>query len=296
VTGWPFPFALLAGALLGAVAAVAIGLPALRLRGLHLAISTLAFATGVDAILLNSRYLGKHLPDAVRRPIVLGIDFADQRVFYYFTLAFLLVAVGAVAGMRRSRTGRALIACRDNDSLAQAFGINLVRLRLSSFAISGFIAALAGGLFAYAQFGVHSQTFDVGASINIFLVAVIGGMGTIAGPLMGAAYYGIVNIFSDSPLIALIATGGGVILVLLFLPGGLADGAFRIRDALLRRVAERRHISVPSLIADGKGAVGELAPIAPKQRPGGGKILVPSRYRLDDQWGLEARRRMARSG
>src|SRR4029077_21014088 len=93
VTRWPLPLALLAAAVLGAVAAVAVGLPALRLRGLHLAISTLAFAVGVSAILLNQRYLGRHLPQAVRRPVFLGLDLNDVRVFYYFVLAFLIMAV-----------------------------------------------------------------------------------------------------------------------------------------------------------------------------------------------------------
>jgi branched-chain amino acid transport system permease protein len=227
---------------------------------------------------------------------VLGIDFSDQRVFYYFVLAFLVVTVVATLGLRRSRTGRALIACRDNETLAQAFGINLVRLRLSAFAMSGFVAALAGGLFAYAQFGVKSQTFDVSASINMFLIAVIGGLGSIAGPLIGAAYYGAVNIFSDNPLIALASTGIGVVVLLLFLPGGLGEGAFRIRDALLRRVADRHHIDVPSLIADGRPRRRGQAPIAPKQRPGGGKILVPARYRVDGQWTLDARRQQEVQG
>jgi branched-chain amino acid transport system permease protein len=250
----------------------------------------------VSAILLNQRYLGRHLPAAVRRPVVLGLNLNDQRVFYYFVLAFLLVGVIATIGMRRSRTGRALIGCRENEALAQAFGINLVRIRLTAFAISGFMAALAGGLFAYAQFGVHGQNFDAAQSINMFLIAVIGGLGSISGPLIGAAYYGVINIFTTNALVALAATGIGVILLLLLLPGGLSDGLYRIRDALLRRVADRYRIDVPSLIADGKARSGERASIAPKQRPGGGKIFVPVRYRIANQWALDAQHRAGRDG
>jgi branched-chain amino acid transport system permease protein len=290
VTGWPLPLALLAGALAGAAAAVVVGLPALRLRGLHLAISTMAFAVGVSAILLNARYLGKHLPASLRRPVVLGFDFDDARVFYYFVLLVLIAAVLATVGMRRSRTARVLIACRENEPLAQSFGVSLVRVRLSAFALSGFMAALAGGLFAYAQFGVHSQTFDVSSSIEMFLIAVIGGLGSVAGPLIGALYYFVTHTFGDNVYVSLASTGVGVIILLLFMPGGLSEGAYKMRDALLRRVAERRHIDVPSLIEDRGAHVGDRASIAPKQRSGGGVIHVPARYRIDGQWTIDARR------
>ena len=289
-SGLPFPIALLLAALAGSITAVVVGLPALRLRGLHLAITTLAFSLAVSAILLDREYLGKHLPDALERPFVLGLDLEDQRVFYYFALAFLAACVLGVMGIRRSRTARALIACRDNEALAQSFGLNLVRMRLTAFAISGFLAALAGGLFAYSQFGVQAQTFAVEESVNIFLVAVIGGMGSVAGPLIGAAYYGVVNIFAGNALVALAATGLGVIVLLIALPGGLSEGAFKIRDSLLRRLASRYRIDVPSLIADRARIGVDRVPIAPKQRPGGGKIFVPARYRLDGQWVLDARR------
>jgi branched-chain amino acid transport system permease protein len=286
-SGWPLPFALLGGALAGAAAAVVVGLPALRLRGLHLAISTLAFAVGASAIFINARYLGKYLPSTLRRPVVLGFDFNDARVFYYFVLVILIATVLATIGMRRSRTARVLIACRENEALAQTYGVNLMRVRLASFAISGFIAALAGGLIAYAQFGVHSEQFDAGNSVYIFLIAVVGGMSSIAGPILSAAFYFVINSFGSNLLVALAATGVGVVLLLLFMPGGLSEGFYAMRDAWLRRVAERYKIDVPSLIEDRGGRRGERARIAPKQRPGGAQIHVPVRYRMDDQWTLE---------
>jgi branched-chain amino acid transport system permease protein len=189
--------------------------------------------------------------------------------------------------MRRSRTARVLIACRENEPLAQTYGVNLMRVRLASFAISGFIAALAGGLIAYAQYGVHSQQFDVSSSIYMFLIAVIGGLGSLAGPLISAGFYFTINTFGSNLVVALAATGVGVVALLLFLPGGLSEAFYGVRDAWLRRVAERYRIDVPSLIEDGGGRRGERARIAPKQRPGGAQIHVPVRYRLDDQWTLE---------
>lgn len=289
--GLPFPLPLLAGAILGAGVAVVVGLPALRLRGLHLAISTLAFAVAVSSVLLNPRYLGGALPDSLTRPAVVGLDLDDQRTFYYIVLAFLIVTVLAVIGMRRSRTARALIACRDNEPAAQSFGINLVRARLGAFAVSGFIAAFAGGLFAYSQYDVAPSGFGVNQSINVFLMAVIGGLGSVTGPLVGAAYVGAVTIFSTNILFALAATGFGVVLLLVFVPGGLGEIVYGVRDALLRRVADRYRIEVPSLIADRRTGLGHRAPIEPKTRPGGGTVFVPVRYRADGQWAVDAKHR-----
>ena len=284
VLGWPFPFGFLAGAVAGAGAAVIVGGSALRLRGLHLAVATLAFAVAVPAILLNPRYLAQWLPRTVERPILLGLDLSEPRTFYYSCLVFLAVAVAGVVGMKRSRTARALVACRDNEAAAQSFGISLVRARLTVFAISGFMAAAAGVLLSWAQFGVDGATFGADASIRVFLAAVIGGMGSVAGPLIGAAWLGFLSIFGGGPF-PILASGLGTVIVLLFLPGGIGQGVYQLRDAYLRRVADRLHIDVPSLTADRRaGAVSGRAPIEAKQRPGGGNVFVPVRYRLDDNW------------
>ena len=294
ILGWPFPFSVIAGALAGAAVALVVGLPALRLRGLHLAISTLAFAVAVTSVLLNPRYLGDSLPSSLTRPSMLGLDLDDQRTFYYVVLAFLVLAVLSVVGMRRSRAARALIASRDNEPAAQSFGINLVRARLGAFAVSGFVAAFAGGLFALSQYDVAASGFGVEQSINVFLMAVIGGLGSVSGPLIGAGYVGATAIFTTNIYVAIAATGVGVVGLLLFAPGGLGQVAHAIRDAFLRRVAERNRIDVPSLMADRRRSGADRAPIAVKVREGGGgTAFVPRRYRLDRQWRVEADRRTA---
>lgn len=286
----PFPVPVVAGALAGAVVALVVGLPALRLRGLHLAISTLAFAVAVTSVLLNRRYLGRHLPGALERPAVLGLDLDDQRTFYYVVLGFLLLTVASVVGMRRSRTGRALIATRDNEPAAQSFGIDLVRARLGAFAVSGFIAAFAGGLFALSQHAVALSGFGVEQSTTVFLMAVIGGLGSVAGPLIGAAYVGATAIFTSNPFLAIGASGLGVVVLLVVAPGGLGEVVYGMRDALLRRVAERRRLRVPSLMAD-RGEATDRAPIAPRQRGGG--VTASVRYRINGQWQVDARHRAA---
>jgi branched-chain amino acid transport system permease protein len=287
VSGLPFPLALLAGSLVGAGAAVVVGLPALKLRGLHLAISTLAFAVAISSVLLNPSYLGDRLPPTLNRPALLGMRLDDPRTFYYFTLLVLVGVTVGVAGVRRSRTARVLIAARDNEQGIQSFGVNIVRARLTAFALSGFVAALAGAILAFQQHGVKATAFGPEQSVNTFLYTVIGGLGSIAGPIVGALYLWVLFIFGASPIVAQLATGFGGLLLLLAIPGGLAKVGFDVRDAFLRRVASRNRIIVASLVADRKAAdVSGRAPIAPLLRSGGGSVFVPSRYELDEQWAL----------
>lgn len=287
----PFPIPVIVGGLAGSVAALLVGLPALRLRGLHLAITTLAFNAAVISLLIDPSELGRYLPQHLDRPRVVGLDLTDDRTFYYVTLVFLLLALVATVGMRRSRTGRALIACRENEALAQSFGINLTRLRLGAFMISGFIAAVAGGMYAYAAYGVHGSDFGLAQSTNVFVLVVIGGLGTTIGPLLGAVYVGATTVFSSNDLIALGSTGLGLVAVMMFAPGGLSQLAYTVRDMMLRRVADRYKIDVPSLFADRASRRYVQAPIAPKTRAGGGGVFVSERYRPSGQWAVAMRQR-----
>jgi hypothetical protein len=208
---------------------------------------------------------------------------------------FLVLCFVAVVGIRRSRAARALMACRENEASAQVAGINLLRTRLMAFAVSGFMSGLGGGLFAYSQYGVNVASFTVDQSIQMFLMVVIGGLGSLAGPLIGAAYLGMADIIGGSiPLVGILATGLGTVILLLFMPGGLGEVCYRIRDAMLRRVADRYHIDVPSLTGDRRGS--RRAPIAAKTRSTGGTIFVPTRYEPEDQWLFEARHESATRG
>jgi branched-chain amino acid transport system permease protein len=282
LTGLPFPLAIVVGGLAGAAAALLLGLPALRLRGLHLAVITLAFAVAVDAILLDPAYLGKYLPAGAADPTLAGLNLTGTGM-YYFTLVVAGLITVAVVGLRHTRTGRALIAARDNERAAAALGISLTRLRLSTFAVAGFVAALAGAMFAFEQHGVNPQNFTPDMSVNVFLYAAIGGMGAVAGPWLGAVYAWTISVSSATPVWQDVATGvGGLALVLIF-PGGLAKVFFDMRDAGLRRVASRHRLIIASLIAD-RQARAERVPIAGRLGRSGAGAFVPSRYALSGQW------------
>jgi branched-chain amino acid transport system ATP-binding protein len=150
--------------------------------------------------------------------------------------------------LRWSRSGRILIGARDNGRALQSYGVNLARTRLAAFAMAGFLAAIAGGLFAYLQGAVDAGVFVPSVSIEVFAMAVVGGLTSIGGAVAGAAYViGFRYFLRDYQLLA---TGAGMLVLLLALPGGFAELGLRGRDAFLRWVARRHDLHVPSLFAD----------------------------------------------
>jgi branched-chain amino acid transport system permease protein len=280
--GLPIVFCVLLGGLAGAAAAALVGVASLRLRGMHLAVTTVAFAVAAGDILVNPAFLASALPSGLDRPVFLGLDLGDEKTFLYFCLVWLALAAVAMVGLRRSRTGRALIALRDNENAGLSFGLSLLRVRLAAFCISGFLAALAGALFAYHQHGVNQIDYLPQASVAIFLFVVIGGLGGVAGPLLGAAYAGVLLIFPN-PIWALLGSGIGVLAVLLMAPGGLVALAYRVRDVALRRVAVRNRVSVPELGVEITARSGRRAPLLPKTQRGA-PVDLPPRYRMPNLW------------
>ena len=272
--GQDFFVTLAAAGAVGAAVAVLIGLPALRMPGLYLAVTTLAFAACTQAFLLNRDYFEWLLPDQgnqVLRPVLYGrIDTGDDLAFYYLCLAVLALGLVVARQLRQSRTGRILLAVRDNPKAAQAYGVHVARSKLAAFAVSGWLAATAGALFAYHQGAVDTGAFPVVASLQVFAMAVVGGIASLGGAVVGAVYLIGAQRFpviSQVDLIELLATGVGLVVLLTVLPGGLAEIGVRARDAFLRKVAEKHGIHVPSLVADSRQPGPEAAAAAVAQHP-----------------------------
>jgi ABC-type branched-subunit amino acid transport system ATPase component/ABC-type branched-subunit amino acid transport system permease subunit len=239
--------ALVAGALVGAVVAAIVGIPAVRITGLFLAVETLAFGVPVNTFFLNAAYFPTLTPAQVFRPVILNrIDLAGPLAFYYFCLTTLAVVVLLTRNYRRTRTGRAGLSVRDNERGAAAFAVAPVRAKLVAFAFSGALAALAGGLYVIGLQGMPFSGFNPETSLVIFTIVVIGGLGSMTGPILGAVYVEGVEYFLHGAA-QLLATGAGLLLLLMFLPGGLGEVFFGVRDRLLRIIASRRALSVPSL-------------------------------------------------
>ena len=238
---------LILSALAGALAAVLIGIPALRIQGLFLAVTTLAFAVPVSTFLLNSAYFPTLNPHQLNRPVVLNrFDLEKPLTFYYLCLGALVVAVLVARNFRRSRAGRAVVAVRDNERGAAAYAISGIRVKLTAFALSGAIAGFAGGLFAVADRKIGFAGFDPILSVTVFAMVVVGGLGSIPGAILGAVYVEGAQHFLRDPA-RLLATGGGLLVLLMVVPGGLGEIMYNLRDRALRALARAKSLSVPSL-------------------------------------------------
>jgi ABC-type branched-subunit amino acid transport system permease subunit len=241
--------AVVAGAA-GAAASVVIGLPALRIRGLLLAVTTLAFAHAVATYGLNPQEITWLPRGRIDRPPLFGVIPIESEVqYYYFIVACLLVVLTAARRVRRSRVGRVMIGVRENDQGAQAYGVSPVRAKLTGFAISGFVASLAGAVFVHHQQGLGTQPYATEESLAVFTMVVIGGLGSLPGAVLGAVYVKGAQYFLP-PEVSFFVGGVGLLIVLLVLPDGLGSLFYQGRDAYLRVVAQRRKILVPSLFAD----------------------------------------------
>jgi branched-chain amino acid transport system permease protein len=234
-----------------ALIAAMTGFPALRIKGLFLLVSTGAFAFMVRDVLFEQKYFGWLLPGPVKRPTLFLVDFENERNMYYLSLAALLLVVVVVLNLRRSRFGRLLIAVRENEANAQSAAVGVVRTKLLAFAIAGGIAGFAGAIFAFHQRGVAADSFDGLVSIGLFTQVIVGGPSSIAGALMGILYFNLgFRIFADNPILIDLLLTSGALYILYISPSGMIGLVIRARDALLRIVAQRNQLVVPSLFAD----------------------------------------------
>jgi ABC-type branched-subunit amino acid transport system ATPase component/ABC-type branched-subunit amino acid transport system permease subunit len=228
----------------GAAAAALVGVPAVRLRGLYLAVTTFAFALATTSYLLDDDRFG-WVPSAriERAPLLGGLDVESELSVYYLALAVLAIMMAGLRGVRTSRFGRALVALRDNEAAAGSYGIDPVRLRLAAFALSGAVAALAGGLFVHHERAFDTSSYSPLENLVVLTMVVVGGMTSLAGAVLGALFlFGTRWFLPDEWQI--LASGLGVLLVLLLAPGGLAGLGYRGRDRWLRRVAARRGLAI----------------------------------------------------
>jgi ABC-type branched-subunit amino acid transport system permease subunit len=216
---------------------VLVGLTALRIRGLYLAVSTLGFAlfmqtsvlaTSCWTVPLIHRRICSGLPDPqstlINRPTFLGLGLSSERAFAWFSLGVLVVSVLMVRVWRDRGVARRLIAVR-------AAGIPVVRTKLMAFALSGFIAGYAGVCLAFATERISTATFDPSVSILVVSMVVIGGLDSIPGAILGALYLvGLPAIFGTTNAITFLTSGIGLLAFILYLPGGMAEVMHQLGD------------------------------------------------------------------
>jgi branched-chain amino acid transport system permease protein len=236
-TGLPFPVAFLAACIAGGVAGLIVGLPALRLTGFQLAIVTLAFNELMRWIYLHSGSIGggasgMELPD----PQFLGLELINDRQKYVFILAVTVVAIWMVRNIARSTVGRAIVSVGAGELAAASLTIPPVRYKIAAFGLSGFFTAIAGALFALLLGRVAPESFSLGQLLLGFAMVMVGGMGTVVGPILGAILLTAAPEFlrniagAEEILYSFLLIG-----LLLFMPSGLFGGLCALIPSLRER-------------------------------------------------------------
>jgi branched-chain amino acid transport system permease protein len=245
--GWlgPIP-ALIAAALAGAVAGAIVGLPALRLRTFYFAMATLGFATIVTQVALGWTDVtggGVGLAGPAMPP---PLD--TQTGFYLFCLALAALCTWMTLNIAGSRFGRALVGLRDAEVAAEAMGVSKTRLLMTVFLFSGALAAVAGGLFATLQSYITPDAFTFDLSVLFFIAILIGGRGSVLGPLLGVILLTILP-EAAAPLVAwsTFLYAALLLVIVIALPGGIADLLDRRRRRKLPE--DRKVVPRPELVA-----------------------------------------------
>jgi len=188
--GSPWPVNLLAGGLMAALIGAIVGIPSLRIKGLYLAIATLAGQLIIEWTINHVTFIsgGVQASIEVARPRLGPMVLDTQRDMYYFLLVFVVLAIVGTMNLMRSRIGRAFIAIRDQDIAAEIIGINIFRYKLLAFAISSFYAGVTGVLYTYFLGIANYEQFQIGVSIDYLAMIIIGGLGSVLGSIFGAIF------------------------------------------------------------------------------------------------------------
>jgi len=188
--GSPRPVNLLAGGLMAALIGAIVGIPSLRIKGLYLAIATLAGQLIIEWTINHVTFIsgGVQASIEVARPRLGPMVLDTQRAMYYFLLVFVALAIVGTMNLMRSRVGRAFIAIRDHDIAAEIIGINIFHYKLLAFAISSFYAGVTGVLYTYFLGIANYEQFQIGVSIDYLAMIIIGGLGSVLGSIFGAIF------------------------------------------------------------------------------------------------------------
>jgi branched-chain amino acid transport system permease protein len=236
--GVPFVITVPLVVAIGMGVSLLIGLPALRIKGLYLAVVTLTFSYAAELFVFRSELVGGGQTGQPMNVPAFGpfdLDSPTNRPLFAFSVAMLLVALWAARNLRSSRTGRTFLALRENEKAAATLGISLRAARLTAFAVSGGIAALAGVVFALRVGTVNATDFPTEVSLVLVLMVMIGGLGALSGSFLGAfVVFGLPFLLSfENGWIVPIGTGILSIEVIVRTRGGLAGLVQRARGAIV---------------------------------------------------------------
>ena len=243
--GLPFALALPLTVLLSAAVGAALGRSASRMHGFYLAIATLVFAMLVETLLGQwERVTGGHAGMQVQPLSLMGWNLASDKGRYVVDLVFFLLVLLACANILRGPSGRAFISVRDSELSARCLGVNVARTKILAFTLSAAITGLAGALMAQHMQYLTPESFEVKESLRLLLMIVVGGLGTLLGPILGAAFLMLLPLairelrnvvppsIADQPGLEPLVFGVIIVLFILFEPEGLAGRWAKIRRYL----------------------------------------------------------------
>ncbi|HWL65231.1 MAG TPA: branched-chain amino acid ABC transporter permease/ATP-binding protein [Actinomycetota bacterium] len=257
--GLGFPLNAIAGAIVAGLAAAALGVVALRVRGLYLAVSTLIFAWMADQFLFPSPWLGSGTGSSTVPDQILGtpgafisFDFTNRKTLYFVFVAILALVAVLLANLRDTKTGRAFFAVRGSEIAASSLGIDITKYKLMAFAVSGLIAGLGGSLLMIEQRTVVPAQFLFTISLQYLAIVVVGGLGSISGAISAGILFAALNelFFRVRVLSGWLEVVSAALLavVLLVQPGGLAAAAAqseKLRLFIARYTAPLRKLLEP---------------------------------------------------
>jgi branched-chain amino acid transport system permease protein len=233
--GLPWLVSVALAAAITAGAGVLVGLPALRMTGLYLAIATLAFALIIQEVLTHwDAVTGGLKGKAVSKAVIFGVSFASGEAFYFLCLAFLLLGLWLTQNVLKAPTGRAWVAIRDSEIAAQSMGVNLAAYKTIAFAYSAAMMGVAGALFAHNVGYLAPDIFTVLLSIQFLLMVVVGGLGSLHGALYGAVFVALLPVMISEARDAVPAWLGGAFSVL---GRGAAEAVFTAADRFVKQPA-----------------------------------------------------------
>ena len=186
----PFWITIPAAGAMAALVGTIVGIPSLRIKGLYLTIATLAAQFIIEWMINHITWISGGIQATIQMPppVVFGYTLNSQAGFYLFLLFFAVLATIAAKNLVRSRLGRAFVAVRDQDIAAEIIGIDIFRTKLVSFAISSFYAGVAGALYSYYLGIANYEQFQIDVSIDYLAMVIIGGLGSVTGSILGAAF------------------------------------------------------------------------------------------------------------
>ncbi|HVV75413.1 MAG TPA: branched-chain amino acid ABC transporter permease/ATP-binding protein [Mycobacteriales bacterium] len=266
-----------------ALAFVLIGLPAIRVKGLMITVTTLSFALLMSNWLLPEPWLFGVDGKTPGTPSVLGAQLNTGKRYYWLALVLTVLALLIARNLRSAGLSRLFVAVRDNEDAARAFTVPVTMVKLQGFAISGFIAGIGGAMYAHSLFTVGEASFTPNLSVfTVTVMTVIGGLGLLTGPILGALVVLVLPSFVHLGSLALAGTALGQLLIVMYLPGGIGHLVTPLRDRVVKAIGRRAGVDVDaaylaessSAAADDFAAPTVAPPLAITKHPIGARPIL----------------------